>query len=170
MTFLWTVFLSALIWAPAVLGNNAFVTPCQTATKEARAELAYCNPELDINKRVDDFIRRLTLKEKAKLMQNTAASVPNLNVSAYEWWNEALHGVGRSPGVFFQGNTPSATSFPQVLVSASSFNTTLFGLLGEFISTEARAMHNVGHAGLTFWTPNVNVFRDPRWGRGQVSF
>jgi len=75
--------------------------------------------------------------------------------------------VGGSPGVTFSGTCPNATSFPQVLTTSASYNRTLFRAIGAAISTEARAMNNAGHAGNTFWTPNVNIFRDPRWGRGQ---
>lgn len=75
--------------------------------------------------------------------------------------------VAGSPGVKFQGKAPCATSFPQVVTTGSSFNTTLWHMIGQTISTEARAMNNLGQAGLTFWAPNINVIRDPRWGRGQ---
>lgn len=81
-----------------------------------------------------------------------------------------LQGVGYSPGVNFGGNVPGATSFPQVCTSGMTFNRTLWHGIGSTVSTEARAMNNVGRAGLTFWTPNINLFRDPRWGRGQVSW
>jgi len=93
--------------------------------------------------------------------------VPRLSLPPYQWWNEALHGVAVSPGVVFAPPTPVATSFPQVIGTASSWNASLWAALGGAIAREARAFSNAGHAGLTFWTPNLNVFRDPRWGRGQ---
>lgn len=87
---------------------------------------------------------------------------------SYQWWSEALHGVSDvGPGVHFNAKVPGATSFPAVILSAASFNASLWLKMGQVVSTEARAMYNVGLAGLTYWSPNVNVFRDPRWGRGQ---
>ncbi|KAL0806991.1 hypothetical protein Bca101_099483 [Brassica carinata] len=86
----------------------------------------------------------------------------------YNWWSEALHGVSDvGGGSSFTGLVTGATSFPQVILTAASFNVSLFQAIGKVVSTEARAMYNVGAAGLTFWSPNVNIFRDPRWGRGQ---
>jgi beta-glucosidase-like glycosyl hydrolase len=87
-------------------------------------------------------------------------------VPSYQWWSEALHGVAYSPGVTFGGSTPFATSFPEPLSSSCSFNESLWKAVGTAVGREARAFHNEGHAGLTFWTPNINIFRDPRWGRG----
>eukprot|EP00850_Spirogloea_muscicola_P010485 SM000062S19871 [mRNA] locus=s62:88354:92108:+ [translate_table: standard] len=91
----------------------------------------------------------------------------HLGIPPLQWWSEALHGLAVSPGVAFGGSAPCATSFPQVIGQAASFNASLWYAIGEAISTEARAMHSVGRAGLTFWSPNINIFRDPRWGRGQ---
>ncbi|KAL6311930.1 hypothetical protein AAG906_013203 [Vitis piasezkii] len=92
--------------------------------------------------------------------------------SKYEWWSQALHGVSYvGPGTHFNSVVPGATSFPQVILTAASFYASLLKPLEsgheQVVSTEARAMYNVGLAGLTFWSPNVNIFRDPRWGRGQ---
>ncbi|KAL3598171.1 hypothetical protein D5086_006089 [Populus alba] len=95
-------------------------------------------------------------------------NVSRLGIPKYEWWSEALHGVSYvGPGTHFSNNVAGATSFPQVILTAASFNTSLFEAIGKVVSTEARAMYNVGLAGLTFWSPNINIFRDPRWGRGQ---
>lgn len=88
-------------------------------------------------------------------------------LSQYQWWSEALHGVANSPGVDFEEPTPYATSFPQIISTASTFNRSLWETIGEATSTEARAFSNKLHSGLTFWTPNINIYRDPRWGRGQ---
>lgn len=85
----------------------------------------------------------------------------------YQWWNEALHGVATSPGVLFDETAPSATSFPQIISTSHSFNRSLFSAIGAAIGTEIRAFANLQRAGLTYWTPNLNIFRDPRWGRGQ---
>jgi beta-glucosidase-like glycosyl hydrolase len=99
---------------------------------------------------------------------NNAAGVPRLGIQGYEWWSEALHGVSNiGPGTKFGGAFPSATSFPQVITTAASFNASLWQAIGQVVSDEARAMYNGGKAGLTYWSPNVNIFRDPRWGRGQ---
>ncbi|KAJ0011446.1 hypothetical protein Pint_33822 [Pistacia integerrima] len=118
--------------------------------------------------RAEDLVSRLTLKEKVQQVVNKATGISRLGVPAYEWWSEALHGVSDvGPGVHFNGTVPGATSFPAVILSAASFNTNLWFKMGQVVSTEARAMYNVGLGGLTYWSPNVNVFRDPRWGRGQ---
>lgn len=130
----------------------------------------FCNTSLSVEKRVANLVGLLTTEEKIGLLVNKAAAVPRLGIPTYEWWNEALHGVATSPGVSFTasaGPIASATSFPQPILTASSFNSTLFNKIGQVISTEARALHNAGQAGLTYWTPNINLFRDPRWGRGQ---
>ncbi|GFY90052.1 glycosyl hydrolase family protein [Actinidia rufa] len=128
----------------------------------------FCNTTLSYLDRAKDLVSRLTLEEKAQQLVNKAKGISRLGVPAYEWWSEALHGVSNTgPGVHFNATVPGATSFPAVILSAASFNSSLWYEMGRVVSTEARAMYNVGLAGLTFWSPNVNVFRDPRWGRGQ---
>ncbi|XP_010491733.1 PREDICTED: probable beta-D-xylosidase 6 [Camelina sativa] len=128
----------------------------------------FCNVSLSIKQRAISLVSFLTLTEKVGQLSNTAASVPRLGIPPYEWWSESLHGIAdNGPGVSFNGSISSATSFPQVIVSASSFNRTLWYEIGSAVAVEARAMYNGGQAGLTFWAPNINVFRDPRWGRGQ---
>ncbi|WCJ23391.1 beta-xylosidase 1 [Euphorbia peplus] len=130
--------------------------------------LRFCQVNLPIHVRVRDLIGRLTLQEKIRLLVNNAISVPRLGIQGYEWWSEALHGVSNvGPGVKFGGAFPGATSFPQVITTAASFNQSLWEQIGRVVSDEARAMYNGGTAGLTYWSPNVNIFRDPRWGRGQ---
>ncbi|XP_057439231.1 probable beta-D-xylosidase 2 [Lotus japonicus] len=130
--------------------------------------LPFCNVSLPIQERVKDLIGRLTLQEKVNLLVNTAGAVPRLGIKGYEWWSEALHGVSNvGPGTKFGGQFPGATSFPQVITTAASFNDSLWEAIGRVVSDEARAMYNGGAAGLTYWSPNVNIFRDPRWGRGQ---
>ncbi|PON72409.1 Glycoside hydrolase [Trema orientale] len=130
--------------------------------------LPFCRVSLPVQERVKDLIGRLTLQEKVRLLVNNAAAVPRLGIKGYEWWSEALHGVSNvGPGTKFGGAFPGATSFPQVITTAASFNASLWEAIGRVVSDEARAMYNGGVAGLTYWSPNVNIFRDPRWGRGQ---
>ena len=115
------------------------------------------------------MLKRLTLEEKASLMQNNSPAIERLGIKAYEWWNEALHGVGRS-GL--------ATVFPQAIGMAASFDDALLLDVFTAVSDEARAKSfeysKQGglkrYQGLTFWTPNINIFRDPRWGRGQETY
>ncbi|KAL3698742.1 hypothetical protein R1sor_012818 [Riccia sorocarpa] len=129
--------------------------------------LPFCNTTLPIWVRTLDLVSQLTLAEKIGQLVNTAPAIPRLGIPSHEWWNEALHGLAYSPGVTFTGPAYAATSFPQPILTAASFNTTLWTLIGQAISTEARAMYNLGQSHLTFWAPNINIFRDPRWGRGQ---
>lgn len=129
----------------------------------------YRQPDQPIEARVRDLVSRLTLDEKAGLMKNGAAGVPRLGIPQYDWWNEALHGVARS-GV--------ATVYPQAIGLAATWDDRFVQSVADTISTEARAKYNdaVAHGnheryfGLTFWTPNINIFRDPRWGRGQETY
>ncbi|KAJ9187860.1 hypothetical protein P3X46_003275 [Hevea brasiliensis] len=135
---------------------------------EVTRNLPFCQAKLPIEDRVKDLIGRLTLSEKVGLLVNNAAAVSRLGLDGYEWWSEALHGVSNvGPGTKFGAGFPGATSFPQVITTAASFNTTLWEAIGRVVSDEARAMYNGGMGGLTYWSPNVNIFRDPRWGRGQ---
>lgn len=129
----------------------------------------FCNVNATLEARLKDLLSRIPLNETAGLFSNTAGGVPSLAIPPYQWWSEGLHGVAFSPGVQFNATSgfPAATSFPQVSLTASSFNTTLFRLIGATIGMEARAMNNYGAAGLTYWAPNINIYRDPRWGRGQ---
>jgi beta-glucosidase len=129
----------------------------------------YRNPDLPLERRVDDLVSRLTLEEKVSQMQDVAPAIERLGIPAYNWWNEALHGVARS-GL--------ATSFPQAIGLAATWDDSLIFRMATVISDEARAKHHeyVRHGsraryqGLTFWSPNINLFRDPRWGRGQETY
>ncbi|CAF4046485.1 unnamed protein product [Rotaria sordida] len=105
--------------------------------------------------------------EKITQMVTAAAAIPRLGLPKYQWWSEALHDVAYSPGVIFGGDLPAATSFPMPINLGASFNMNLVYRVANIISTEARAFSNEGQAGLNFFTPNINIFRDPRWGRGQ---
>ncbi|XP_021853292.1 probable beta-D-xylosidase 5 [Spinacia oleracea] len=129
--------------------------------------LSFCNKSLPYPVRAKDLVSRLTLREKAEQLASYAKGIPRLGVPPYQWWSEALHGVSEGPFVHFNGTIPGATSFPAVILSAATFNASLWYMMGQVVSTEARAMYNVGLSGLTYWSPNVNVYRDPRWGRGQ---
>lgn len=133
------------------------------------SQLPYQNPDLSPEKRANDLLSRLTLDEKVLLMQNTSPAIPRLGIKAYDWWNEALHGVGRA-GL--------ATVFPQSIGMGASFNNELLLQVFTAVSDEARAKSTQfskngelqRYQGLTMWTPNINIFRDPRWGRGQETY
>ncbi|XP_031121321.1 beta-xylosidase/alpha-L-arabinofuranosidase 2-like [Ipomoea triloba] len=163
---LFSLFISQLL--SPVQSQTGPVYACDTVKNPGLKSLPFCNPRLDVKSRVADLVKRLTLPEKITFLVNTGGNVSRLGIPTYEWWSEALHGLSYTgPGVNFSGVVPAATSFPQPLLTAASFNETLFHTIGKVISTEARAMHNYGLAGLTYWSPNMNIFRDPRWGRGQ---
>ncbi|XP_020221972.1 probable beta-D-xylosidase 5 [Cajanus cajan] len=157
-----STFLSFLI-LPTASQKHA----CDKGSSKT-SNFPFCNTSLTYEARAKDLVSRLTLEEKAQQLVNPSAGISRLGVPAYEWWSEALHGVSNlGPGTRFDKRVPGATSFPAVILSAASFNVSLWHKMGQVVSTEARAMYNVDLAGLTFWSPNVNVFRDPRWGRGQ---
>jgi beta-D-xylosidase 4 len=126
-----------------------------------------CNQTLPSRQRAADLVSRLTTAEKISRLGTGAGGVDRLGVPGFQWWSEALHGVAYSPGVSFGGDLPAATSFPMPINLGASFNMTLVHRAAGVISTEARAFNNEGRAGLEFFTPNINIFRDPRWGRGQ---
>jgi len=129
----------------------------------------YKNPALPIEKRVDDLVSRMTLEEKISQMMNAAPAIKRLDIPEYDWWNEALHGVARAG---------YATVFPQAIGLAATWDADLIYKVADVISTEARAKHHefirnnqrARYQGLTFWSPNINIFRDPRWGRGQETY
>ncbi|XP_057442573.1 probable beta-D-xylosidase 7 [Lotus japonicus] len=129
----------------------------------------FCNSKLPITQRAKDLVSRLTLDEKLSQLVNSAPPIPRLGIPGYQWWSEALHGVADAgKGIRFNGTIKSATSFPQVILTAASFDANLWYQISKVIGTEARAVYNAGQAqGMTFWAPNINIFRDPRWGRGQ---
>ncbi|WCJ17956.1 beta-xylosidase 3 [Euphorbia peplus] len=142
------------------------VFACDVTKKPYLSTFAFCNASLSTKGRVEDLVERLTLKEKIRFLVDQAPSVDRLGIPRYWWGSEALHGVGAFY-TKFSPSIPGSTTFPQVILTAASFNASLFQAIAKVVSTEARAMHNVGLVGLTFWAPNVNIFRDPRWGRGQ---
>lgn len=131
----------------------------------------YLNPDLPFAQRAADLVARMTLEEKVSQMVHDAAAIPRLGIPAYNWWNECLHGVGRA-GI--------ATVFPQAIGLAAMFDAQFLHKVATAISDEARAKHHdhvrasggssAWYFGLTFWSPNINLFRDPRWGRGQETY
>ncbi|KAI1328684.1 glycoside hydrolase family 3 protein [Xylariaceae sp. FL0255] len=110
-----------------------------------------------------------TTAQKINNTGDASPGVPEIGLPAYEWWQEALHGVATSPGLQFasSGDYSYATSFPQPITMGAAFDMPLISRVASTVSTEARAFSNAGRAGLNFWTPNINPYRDPRWGRGQ---
>ena len=129
----------------------------------------YQNPAAPFEKRVDDLLSRMTLEEKISQLMNDSAPIDRLGVPAYNWWNECLHGVARAG---------RATVFPETIGLAATWDTDLLYRVATAISDEARAKNNEFvrrgkrgiYQGLTFWTPNINLFRDPRWGRGMETY
>ncbi|WP_303037555.1 glycoside hydrolase family 3 protein, partial [uncultured Duncaniella sp.] len=131
--------------------------------------LPYQNHELSAEERAEDLCKRLTLEEKSLLMMNGSPAIERLGIPSFDWWSEALHGVGRN-GL--------ATVFPSCIGMAASFDDDLIEEVFTAVSDEARAKNTLArregkngkYKGLSFWTPNINVFRDPRWGRGQETY
>ncbi len=134
-------------------------------------KFSFQNPALSFDQRVDDLVSRLTLEEKVGQMINAAPAISRLDIPAYEWWNETLHGVGRTPY--------NVTVFPQAIGMAATFDTEALFKMADYCAMEGRVIYNKAqrsgnfgkrYQGLTYWTPNVNIFRDPRWGRGQETY
>jgi beta-glucosidase len=152
----------------------AGVCPALGQQAGAGTQPAYLNPSLPIDQRVDDLVSRMTMEEKAGQLVDRAAAIPRLQVPAYTWWSEALHGV----------RAANVTVFPQVIGLGATWNTPLINEMATVISMEARARFHEGQRvaasgagagfdrglGLDYWAPNINVFRDPRWGRGQETY
>jgi beta-glucosidase len=155
-----------LISFSCLLAALSFTSRPARAQQDARP---WMNPDLPLNQRVDDLLSQMTLNEKVSQMRDHAPAIPRLGIPKYDWWNEGLHGVA------FAGY---ATNFPQVIGMAATWDAPLVHTMGETISTEARAKYNQAMRdndhemffGLTFWAPNINIFRDPRWGRGQETY
>ncbi len=161
------------------------ISPAVGQQTPASERPPYLNPALPVDQRVDDLVSRLTVEEKATQFSSTSAAIPRLQIPAYNWWSEALHGVA---------NQGTATVFPQTIGLAATFDESLILKMATTISTEARAKYHEyerkqeaaatsgaslpgsgggirpGPAGLDYWSPNVNIFRDPRWGRGQETY
>ena len=139
-----------------------------TASAQVTQAPAYLDPSLPVEQRAADLVQRMTLEEKATQLVNQARAIPRLNVPAYDWWSESLHGVAVN----------GTTEFPEPIGLAASFDAPAIHEMAVAISTEGRIKHvqsvRAGHSnifeGLDFWAPNVNIFRDPRWGRGQETY
>jgi beta-glucosidase len=153
--------IAALLLSLALLSSGALA--------QSAKPLPYLDPSLPNQKRVDDLVSRMTVDEKVAQLINTAPGIPRLNVPAYDYWSEGLHGIARSG---------YATLFPQAIGMASTWDEPLLHQISTVISTEARAKYNEAvrhdvhsiYYGLTIWSPNINIFRDPRWGRGQETY
>jgi beta-glucosidase len=160
-------FIQIAIQAAVILLWTASISLAQSA-QPATATL-YLDPSKPVEARVDDLISRMTLEEKASQLVNQARAIPRLQVPGYDWWSEALHGVA---------NAGTATVFPEPIGLAATFDPSLIHEMAVVIGTEARAKHNQAvragrrdiMEGLDFWSPNINIFRDPRWGRGQETY
>lgn len=132
-------------------------------------DFSFQNNNLSIERRAEILVSQMTTEEKINQLKNGAAAIPRLKVPDYDWWNEALHGIGRNG---------KATIFPQAIALGATFDPQLAERVASAISTEARAKYSISqkngnhskYSGLTFWTPNINIFRDPRWGRGQETY
>ena len=168
------IFLSALLVASLrfCFSQTNLPAPAPPPTEEqikAAAAMPFRNPDLPTEQRVDDLVKRLTLEEKVAQLIDRANGIPRLDIPAYNWWNEGLHGIARSG---------YATLFPQAIGNAATWDAPLLQQIGTVVSTEARAKYNdaIEHGnhdryyGLTIWSPNINIFRDPRWGRGQETY
>lgn len=143
-----------------------------TATAQVdKNKFPFWDHRLVFEERVNDLVSRLTLEEKVMQMLNHAPAVPRLGIPAYDWWNEVLHGVARTPY--------KTTVYPQAIAMAATWDTTSLYTMADQSALEGRAVHNKAivegknadrYLGLTYWTPNINIFRDPRWGRGQETY
>lgn len=159
-------FRNEMCMKPAVLAVFMIVFSAAVFAQEK----PWFNSKLDMDKRIDALLKEMTLEEKISQTVNESAGIPRLGIPAYDWWSEALHGVARSG---------RATVFPQAIGLAATFDPEMMVKIGDAVSNEARAINNHLldngypqrlYQGLTFWSPNVNIFRDPRWGRGQETF
>jgi beta-glucosidase len=156
-------YVRAIVWP--------IVVTCMWKGSIAQQNFPFQNHKLPMETRVNDLVGRLTLEEKVAQMLNAAPAIKRLGIPAYDWWNEVLHGVARTPY--------KATVYPQAIAMAATFDTTALGKMADYSALEGRAIYNKAMAdgregqryvGLTYWTPNINIFRDPRWGRGQETY
>lgn len=140
-----------------------------TSCSEKRQDYPFRNPDLPVEERIEDLLNRLTPEEKVGQMMHQTPAIERLGIPAYDWWNEALHGVARAG---------QATVFPQAIAMAATFDDDALHETFTMVSDEARAKYHRyqqdkeydRYKGLTFWTPNINIFRDPRWGRGMETY
>ena len=120
----------------------------------------FFDPKLPLEKRLDDMVSRMTLEEKVSLMGMNASAIPRLGIASYRWWNEALHGIANG----------TATVFPQCIGLGATWDVNLHHQMATVIGQEGRARHAAQGTGLDFWAPNINIARDPRWGRAQETY
>ncbi|MFH6993386.1 glycoside hydrolase family 3 C-terminal domain-containing protein [Flavobacterium sp. FlaQc-48] len=139
--------------------------------QEKTANFLFQNPKLTFEERVNDLVKHLTLEEKVSQMLNSSPAISRLGIPAYDWWNETLHGVARTPF--------KTTVYPQAIAMAATFDRNSLYKMADYSALEGRAIYNKAvklnrtnerYLGLTYWTPNINIFRDPRWGRGQETY
>lgn len=141
-----------------------------SVSAQKKFDYPFQDPSLPIEKRVNDLVSRLTLEEKVAQMLNTTPAIDRLGIPPYDWWNECLHGVART--------SFKTTSYPQAIGMAATFDADAMKKMGDYTAEEGRAINNESnrannhkrYVGLTYWTPNINIFRDPRWGRGQETY
>ncbi|MFL5774479.1 MAG: glycoside hydrolase family 3 C-terminal domain-containing protein [Flavisolibacter sp.] len=152
-----------ILTASILLAVNSF--------SQTKVDYPFMNPSLSFEERVSDLVSRLTLQEKVSQMLNTTPAIERLGIPAYDWWNEVLHGVART--------SYKVTVYPQAIAMAATFDTASIKRMADYSATEGRAIFNQSiidgkrgqrYTGLTYWTPNINIFRDPRWGRGQETY
>lgn len=160
------IILTITVALALLIGALGFVIP-----KQDTYDYPFQNPELATDARVNDLVSRLTLEEKVGQMLNAAPAIERLGIPSYDWWNEVLHGVARTPY--------KVTVYPQAIGMAATFDTVSLKRMADYSALEGRAIYNKAiedgrsgqrYVGLTYWTPNINIFRDPRWGRGQETY
>ncbi|KAF8914125.1 glycoside hydrolase family 3 protein [Gymnopilus junonius] len=162
-----SIFISHLFRSATSQGITYTFPDCTVAPLKSNA---VCDTTKDPVTRAQAIISEFTVSELISNTVNLSPGVARLGLPAYQWWSEALHGVASSPGVTFApvgSNFSFATSFPQPILMGAAFDDELIKDVATVISTEARAFNNFGRAGIDFFTPNINPFKDPRWGRGQ---
>ncbi|MES1217200.1 MAG: glycoside hydrolase family 3 C-terminal domain-containing protein [Bacteroidota bacterium] len=156
--------ISILFFLSVILVSSSY---SQDSTKK----FPFWDPSLSFETRVNDLVSRLTLEEKVAQMLNAAPAIQRLGIPAYDWWNEVLHGVARTQY--------KVTVYPQAIGMAATFDTNSLYKMADYSAMEGRAIYNdavktgksgARYVGLTYWTPNINIFRDPRWGRGQETY
>lgn len=143
---------------------------CISCSQKKKYQYPFQDPSLSFEERAENIVSLLTIDEKIQQMVNNAPAIDRLGIPAYNWWNETLHGVARSPY--------PVTSYPQAIGMAATWDTASMRLMGDYSAAEGRAIFNDSRKkgitgiflGLTYWTPNINIFRDPRWGRGQETY
>lgn len=154
---------------PLLLAIAVFCT--NGISQNTTTKLPFQNTALSFDQRVADLVGRLTLEEKVAQMLNAAPAIDRLGIPAYDWWNEVLHGIARTPY--------KVTVYPQAIAMAATFDTNSLQKMADYSALEGRAIYNKANSegkagqryvGLTYWTPNINIFRDPRWGRGQETY